>query len=192
MWELLGTQQATNIVSLVLVIATGAYVVLTYRIAGANSQMAGHLLAQQEELWRPIIAANIEIRSQVLFVLLIRNVGRTVANEVRMVLDRDFFRFGEAKGENLRNLPVFQRNAFSLAPGDTLRFDLAQGFEIFALDANTAIVPPLFKVEVEYASRSKKYSETLTVDLTPYRMTNWPKSDVALELEKLTKVLERR
>jgi len=107
-----------------------------------------------------------------------------------MLLDRDFFRFGKATRENLRNLQIFQRQPFTLAPGDVLRFDLAQGFVIFANDAEEAITPQVFKITVEYASLYKRYNDTITVDLRPYRMTNWPKSDVALEIENLAKVMQ--
>jgi hypothetical protein len=191
MWELLGTPQATNIVSLVLVVVTGLYVFLTYQIAHANSKMAQHLVDQQEEMSRPIIAANIEIRSQVLLVLVIRNVGRTVASNVRMSLDRDFFRFGQTESGNLRNLSIFQKESFTLAPGDLLRFDLAQGFVIFADDADESLVPKTFEIEIEYVSLRKPYKETIAVDLKPYQMTNWPKSELALEIESLAKVLDR-
>jgi len=191
MWDSLGTSQATNIVSLVLVLATGAYVYLTHKIASANSLMARQMLAQQENISRPVLAANIEVRSQVLFVLVIRNTGASVATDIRLSLDRDFFRFGEKTGNNLRDLPVFREQPFTLASGDALRFDLAQGFVIFADGADPNIVPPRFNIVAKYKSPSKDYSEIIAVDLAPYRMTNWPKSEIALEIEKLTKALKQ-
>jgi len=189
MWEALGTPQATNLVSLILVLATGLYVFLTNRIAHANSLMAQQMMSQQENISRPVITANIEIRSQVLFVLVIRNTGASVASNVSLSLDRDFFRYGEK--DNLRDLAIFKGQKFTLAPGDSLRFDLAQGFVIFAKDANEAITPTAFKIAAAYSSSLKEYQDVLVVDLSPYLMTNWPKSDVALEIEKLTKAIQR-
>lgn len=192
MWEYIGTPQTTNIVSLILVIATGAYVFLTYRIAKANSLMAQQTMNRQESISRPVISANIEVRSQVLFVLLIRNTGASVASNVRLELDRDFFRFGERKNANLRDLEIFKSVPFTLAQGDCLRFDLAQGFVIFADDSSEAITPSLFKIRAAYSSSMKEYQDDIVVDLKPYRMTNWPKSEIALEIEKLTKAVEKK
>jgi hypothetical protein len=191
MWETLGTQQATNIVSLVLVLVTGIYVFLTYRIASANSSVAIQMLNQQENISRPVISANIQVRSQVLFLLVIRNSGAGVATKVTLTLDRDFFRFGERKREkNLRELDVFNGAEFTLAPGDSLQFDLAQGFVVFAEGADEALTPTRFKIYAKYNSQVKRYEETIEVDLKPYRMTVWPKSELALEIEKLTKVVK--
>lgn len=191
MWETLGTQQATNLVSLILVLATALYVFLTYRIAQANSLMAQHMMRQQENISRPVISANIEIRSQILFVLIIRNTGASVASNVCLSLDRDFFLYGEQKGKNLRDFPVFKGQPFTLAPGDSLRFDLAQGFVIFSNEAKEEITPTIFKITATYSSSLKEYRDILMVDLTPYLMTSWPKSDVALEIEKLTKAIQK-
>lgn len=191
MWESLGTQQATNIASLILVFVTGAYVFLTYQIASANSTMARQMLSQQENISRPVISANIQIRSQVVFLLVIRNSGASVATNVRLKLDRDFFRFGDRRKEsNLRELDIFNGTEFTLAPGDSLQFDLAQGFVIFAKEADDAVTPSHFKIGATYNSPLRKYDETILVDLKPYRMTSWPKSELALEVEKLTNVLK--
>lgn len=191
MWSFIGSQQATNLASLVLVLVTGAYVYLTYRIAAANSQMAQVILRQQDELNRPIIVANIEIRFQVVFVLLIRNAGKILAENLIMKIDRDFFRFGEKKdSHNLRNIAALSGSPFSLASNDALRFDLAQGFLIFANEADPSILPRTFAISAEYTALGKSYRQLLTIDLNPYRMTSWPKSEVVEAIDRIAAAIK--
>ena len=62
----LNSTATTNTLTLGLLIATGVYCFLTYRIARENNIMAEQMRAQHAAATSPVIAVNLQIRDQVL------------------------------------------------------------------------------------------------------------------------------
>jgi hypothetical protein len=131
--------------------------------------------------------ANIDVSSQGLVTLVLKNAGRSVAADVRLSLDKDFFRLGEK--QNLKDLPVFSGHAFGMGPHDSIRIALGVARTLYRV---AELTPPRFNITASYRSNTTKYQETLPVDLTPYYETTVPKSEFAIEMEKLRRVLEKR
>src|SRR4051794_2719602 len=118
-----GTTATTNVISLVLVVVTGVYVLLTCRIANANQGMLDNIREQYRDSLRPVIFPSLRVRDQVVLVLVFTNTGRSPAYRVRLSIDRDFFQFAEPKG-NIREFPIFNQEIPVLAPGTEFPIDL--------------------------------------------------------------------
>ena len=87
-----------------LALITGVYAYLTLRIAKATEASVAAINQQSEASLRPYITVDPFVRPKALFLYLrIVNNGRTSAENLRLVLDRDFFQWGKAN-EPSRNL----------------------------------------------------------------------------------------
>lgn len=190
----LGTTATTNLISLILVLVTGAYVYLTWRIAKANQGMLDNIREQYRDSLRPVVFPSLQVRNQVVLTLVITNSGRSPAYRVRIGLDRDFFQFAEA-GRNIRDFPVFNQEIPVLAPGAELPIDLAQGFNLNKEHEGRNITPSKFNVTVSYASRDQEFAETVPIDIGPYFETHHSKSigEWLGEIEKqIKKIADKR
>ena len=79
---------AIEVLTGLLVIITGFYAWVTYKMLTALQQQA-------EAVTRPYLTINVFSEPKdVLFYLRIANTGRTGASNVRLTLDRDFYQFG--------------------------------------------------------------------------------------------------
>jgi len=67
MSELFDGILATNIISLILVVVTGFYVVLTWKIAKANNRMIDTMTTQFRETVRPYVTASLAVREEMFF-----------------------------------------------------------------------------------------------------------------------------
>ena len=154
--------------------------------------LANVLLTAMADQNRPFVAVTVQVRMGTPVIqLLIKNVGRSPAQNLRLRLDRDFFQFGE-KGEN-RNLAkqsAFSQSIDCLPPMSELLFDLGMGFEIFASGADPTICPHTFEMSAEYEYGKNKYSEKTHVDLRPYMGTSVPRHPVVEELERVRKSID--
>jgi hypothetical protein len=170
-----GTTATTNVISLVLVIVTGIYVFLTWRIANANKGMLDNIREQYRDSLRPVVMPTLQIRDQIVLRLAISNTGKSPAYRLRVGLDKDFLQWAD-RG-NIREFNVFQKEISVLAPGGEIVIDLAQGFNL-GREANGQILTPLeFNVSLSYASKDgEQYKETVPIDLAPYMQTHTPKT----------------
>ena len=92
------------------VLLTATFAGLTFFILRANRAAVGAMREQMADQNRPFVAVTVQVRMGTPVIqLLVRNVGRSPAQHLRLRLDRDFFQFGE-KGEG-RNLA--KQSAFS-------------------------------------------------------------------------------
>ena len=115
----------------ILVLVTAIYAYLTLRMAKASEASVEDVRQQSEAMLRPYISISPFIRPQALILYLkIANTGRTAAQNLRLTLDRDFFRWGEANkpDRNLKNLNTFSLPIDSLPPGSELLIALGQGW----------------------------------------------------------------
>lgn len=174
------------------VLLTAMFAGLTFFILRANRAAVGAMREQMADQNRPFVAVTVQVRMGTPVIqLLIKNVGRSPAQNLRLRLDRDFFQFGE-KGEN-RNLAkqsAFSQSIDCLPPMSELLFDLGMGFEIFASGADPTICPHTFEMSAEYEYGKNKYSEKTQVDLRPYMGTSVPRHPVVEELERVRKSID--
>jgi len=170
----------------VLVLITGFYAWVTYRMASVMQHQA-------DEATRPYITVSVLAPPKdVRLFLRIANTGRTAAYNVRLTIDRDFFRYGKSDPtDNLASFSVFQREIQCFPPGAELTFALAQGFVLFAPEADPQRTPLVFNITASYSYSGKTRSETTAIDLNPYRSSNYPPDPTVDELEKVRKELEK-
>lgn len=175
-----------------LVVITGFYAWVTFRIMMANERTVAVMRDQAETVSRPYITVNVfSVPNGVLFYLRIANTGRTGANNVRLSLDRDFYQYGQKNRPSLRDATVFQQPIDQLPPGAELIFGLAQGFVVLGAEADPSVTPPVFSISATYSFGDKTVSEKTTIDLRPYKESMDPPSAVADELKKIREQLEK-
>jgi len=184
---------AIDYLTAMLVLVTAIYAYLTYKMAKSSEASVAAMREQSEAMLRPYVGVIPYIRpNTTVLYLRIENAGRMTAENLRLSMDKDFFQFGEAKrpDRNLRMKAAFVEPIQSLPPGGKLIFALAQGFVIFAPNANESIVPQQFTVTVEYEFAQKQVKETHHVDLRPYIGSEEESNPIVEELEKLRKAVE--
>ncbi len=174
------------------VLLTAMFAGLTFFILRANRAAVGAMREQMADQNRPFVAVTVQVRMGTPVIqLLIRNVGRSPAQNLRLRLDRDFFQFGEqAESRNLAKQSALSQSIDCLPPMSELLFDLGMGFEIFASGADPTICPHTFEVSAEYEYGKNKYSEKTHVDLQPYMGTSVPRHPVVEELERVRKSID--
>jgi hypothetical protein len=186
--------QTIDYLTAILVFVTAIYSYLTHKMAKASEASVSAMREQTEAMLRPyvIVAPYVRPHTTILY-LRIENTGTTAAENLRLVMDKDFFQFGEGNqsDHNLRTKSAFTESIKSLPPGGKLNFALAQGFVIFANGANQAIVPQQFTITATYEFFGKKVSESNLIDLQPYIGSEGEREPLVDELEKLTAVAKK-
>lgn len=174
------------------VLLTAIFAGLTFLILRANRAAVGAMREQMADQNRPFVAVTVQVRMGTPVIqLLIKNVGRSPAQHLRLRLDRDFFQFGEqGESRNLAKHSAFSQSIDCLPPMSELLFDLGMGFEIFASGVDPAICPHTFEVLAEYEYGKNKYSEKTHVDLRPYMGTSVPRHPIVEELERVRKSID--
>jgi hypothetical protein len=178
----------------ILVLVTAAYAYLTYKIAKANQASVQAIYDQSEAMFRPYISVSTFVRPNTpILYLRIENLGRTAAENLMLVVDRDFFQFGEAgkPDGNIRTMSAFTVPIDSLAPGNQLNFALAQGWIIFGINASPEVTPMQFNVTASYEFRGQKVEEVNRVDLRPYIGSEGNRDPVVEELEKIRDAIQK-
>lgn len=179
----------------ILVVITAVYAYLTHRIAKASEASVDAVRGQSEAMMRPYVTVSPYIRPHTPFLYLrIENSGRTTAVNLRLILDRDFFQFGESNSvdKNLRTLRAFMEPMDSLPPGHQINFALGQGWVIFGENARPDITPPQFTVTAEYEFGSRKIVEVNRIDLRPYLGSEGERDPIVEELEKIKQAIEKK
>lgn len=181
----MGTQDITNWLTLALVIVTMIYSLFTY-------MMVRQMKAQYTSFLAPIISISVKIKYSQFFCLKVANVGRSTAKNVRMIIDKDFYRFGEyVEGNNLRGFPAFNRAMPSLAPSEELFFMLSQGFNLTNQVDGQDITPKQFSIRVEYDFDGKRHFESHEIDLEFYFSTSSDEDEEIEKLDSIGKELEK-
>ena len=109
-------------------------------------------------------------------------------------VDRDFFQFGEKqrKGGNLRTMNAFTMPISSFPPGAELLFYLAQGFVVFADNADPEVTPQSFVVSAQYTWGATEVTEVTPIDLRPLLQSTPMPSPLIDKLEDIKKAIEKR
>lgn len=175
------------------VMLTAVFAGLTFLILLANRAAVAAMREQMAEQARPYVHVSVRVRlGTPVTQLVIKNVGRSPAQRLRLGIDRDFYQFGEVQsGRNLAKQKAFTQPIDCLPPDTELLFDLGMGFKIFAPDADAAICPPTFVVSADYQHGKYRYSEKIHVDLHPFVGTSIPYHPVGEELEKVRKSIDK-
>lgn len=178
----------------ILVFITAIYAYLTHKMAKASEASVQIMRSQLEAMSRPYIAITPYVRPHTsILYLKIENTGKSSAENLLLSMDKDFFQFGESKmpENNLRTKPAFLKEIHSLPPNGNLSFALAQGFVIFAPEADPDKVPQQFSITAKYKFGQQELAETHKIDLQPYIGSEGERNPVVDELEKLRKLAEK-
>jgi hypothetical protein len=189
----LETITATNILTLCLVVVTALYCFFTYRILQANSEMVTQMRAQYESFIAPIITTTITIKHDAFLYLKVENRGQSPAKNLRLSLDKDFYRAAEfGDDHNIREYEMFNRVIPSFGPGEKLFIMLAQGFNLGKIVDSKEITPYQFTISATYKFGNKEITSTHEIDLKAYMHTSQDRSETLDELRKIRKAIEAR
>lgn len=180
---------AAVIVSTASVIVTTVYVVLTSRIASANKQMVAVMQEQVEILDRPYVEVStfLVTRSTIVY-LKIKNTGRTSAYNLRLTMNKDFYKHGRQSAENnLSHFNAFTQPIPTFSPGAELVFSLANSLTLFADNAREEITPLVFCIQAEYAYRHRTISESTTIDLGQYFQSEVERDPLIERIDEMTR-----
>jgi hypothetical protein len=191
-YDWVGLMTATDWLTLALVLVTGFYAFVTYRILRANEALVAAMREQQLAMNRPYVQIGVSLRIGTnLLYLSIRNTGRTPAGNVRLQLDRAFHCLANpAPDHNIATYSAFSKAIDSLPSGSELLFLLGTGPSVFSADANDQLTPKVFSLTAEYKYLGQQFNETTTVDLHPFRNSHIPQDPVVDELERVRKSID--
>jgi hypothetical protein len=158
------------IITGILVIITGIYVFLTYLILRANRDTIKEMQKQNESYLRPYILISVFIPSgSIVFYLRIKNIGKSIAGNVKLEMDRDFYQFGgNNASDNIKTFACFASQIKSFPPDSEINLELAQGFVVFGEKGDPLKTPKSFVVTARYDWENRHYVESTTIDLNPY------------------------
>lgn len=170
-----------------LVLVTGIYAWVTYRILKANERVVEAMREQSEAVYRPYVIVTPFLEpDNPIFYLRIANLGKTAATDLRLALDRSFFRFGERSERNdLASFAAFNHPIDSLPPDSEMVFSLAQSFVVFAEGADPTTCPTTFTVTARYKFGARHVEERHIIDLKPYVNADVPEDPVIRKLKAI-------
>ena len=191
--NLLLTITTTEWLTLALVLITGFYAWVTFRIQRANERAVEAMRQQTEAQLRPYVVVAATVRTGTTLVCLeVRNTGRSPALGLRLRMDRDFFPHAERNdNENIAKLPAFTEPIESLAPDARLIYVLGVGGTIFSPSVETSLCPKVFHVSADYCFAGESYMENNIIDLRPMLHSTIAQDAIATEVEKLRQTLEQ-
>lgn len=176
-----------------LVIITAFYAWVTYRILKANESVVDAMREQSEAVLRPYVTVTPFLEpDNPIFYLRIANLGKTAATNLRLRIDRSFFKFGERSERNdLASFAAFNQTIDSLPPGSEIVFSLAQSFVVFADGADSSTCPTNFAITATYGFGSKQVEESHVVDLRPYLHADVPQDPIVRKLRAIKDSIDK-
>lgn len=175
-----------------LVLITGLYAWITFRILRANEKVVDVMHEQANAIARPyvVVVPFLELDNPI-FYIRIANAGRTAATNLRLTLDKSFQQFGNEGIENdLSTFIAFNQTIDSFSPGAEIIFPLAQGAKIFSQGEEQSRLPYTFSITAEYDFASHHVVEINRIDLRPYLKAGIPQDGYVRKLESIRKSLE--
>jgi hypothetical protein len=160
--------------------------------SSANNQMVALMQEQVANLARPYIEISTFLTpGSVIVYLRIKNTGDTSAHNLRLSMDKDFYKYGRSGAENnLAQLYAFTHTIETFPPRAELIFALAQSFILFGENANEEITPRIFSIHAVYSYRERTVSEKTIIDLNQYYQT-YPEPNRMMEkFDKSIRALE--
>ena len=133
-----------------LALITGLYAYFTVQILRANRRVADEMALQRRDILRPVISIGPDFDEYLVASLVIKNAGQSPATNLVLTLDKDFYPFAEDTKTSLKSYSIFNTPIATLAVGASLRFDLAQGFNLDKSKNGKALTPLEFKIDATY------------------------------------------
>lgn len=149
---------ATPLLTLGLLVVTGVYAYLTYRLVKSSEQ-------QSWEVSRPRLVVALRTNQGGQFLMLhIENIGMTPADELRLALDRPVNQqFGKVK--DIRETPILKEGLPSLPPQTRVRIGIGVAHSYLHEDADRQLHPLSFEVTATYKSGDRNISERFPLDV---------------------------
>lgn len=181
-----------EILTAALVLITGFYAWATYKILKANERVVEVMREQAEAVTRPYVTVSALLEpDNPIFYLRISNTGKTAATDLKLRLDRPFYRFAEKNEEkNLADYSAFKDIIISFPPSAEIVFSLAQSFVIFGDKADSSVTPSFFTVIAEYSYAGKRVKEVNTIDLRPYLGASIPQDAYIRKLKAINESIQ--
>lgn len=185
----------------ILVIITGTYAWATFKILKANENVVNAMREESLAIRRPyIIVAPVLEYDNPVFYLRITNTGKTSAENLKLSIDKSFFRFGNKKKDNdLATFSAFNNTIDSFPPGAEIIFSLAQAFKVFKNNNEDSNLPQTFIVKASYEYSGLMFDEENRIDLRPYINADIPQNaqirklrDIIESLRKISESLSRK
>ena len=172
-----------------LVIITAFYAWVTYKMLKANERVVETMRNEFEAMQRPYITIIPFLEpDNPIFYLRIANTGKSTATDLRLKIDRSFFKFGERVEKNdLASFPIFNNKINAFPPNAEIMFSLAPSFVIFQQTVDPTVCPTKFTIMASYQFGGTKIEESHLIDLTPYLHTDIPQDST---IRKLTAINE--
>lgn len=192
--ESLNSLPIIEILTGALVVITGFYAWATYHILKANKRVVDVMQEQNEAMSRPYVTISPKLEpDNPIFYLTICNTGRTSARNLRLTLDKSFHKFGEKNPDSdLAACAAFSQPIEAFSPGSEMTFSLAQGFVVFAQDADDSLMPKKFTIHAEYEyGVDRVVKESHIIDLRPYLGADVPQEALIRKMKDLIKALEK-
>jgi hypothetical protein len=181
-----------EILTAALVLITGFYAWATYKILKANERVVDVMREQAEAMTRPYVTVSALIEpDNPIFYLRIFNAGKTAATDLKLSLDRSFYRFAEKnEKKNLADYAAFKDTITSFSPGAEIVFSLAQSFVIFGDHADSSVTPSCFTITAEFSYAGKRVKEVNTIDLRPYLGASIPQEAYVRKLKAINESIQ--
>lgn len=162
--------------------------IVTYQMVKANRETVAVMRAQLDASTRPYIQITPVVRAMsTLMMLSIKNAGGSSAENLRLILDKDFYFNGHtSEGDNLRKYTAFVHPIQSLSPQAEMIFYLGIGHNIFG---DSERCPQQFTVQAEYEYQGKRIIESTTIDLQPFQKSAKPMEPIVESMEKISEQL---
>ncbi len=155
----------------ILVVVTAVYVFFTFKILQENQKAIRVMEAQLEASTRPyIVIKTFSVHESQMILLSISNIGKSAAEELKLQIDKDFYRYGKSEEDfNLKELNLFKNTTEHFQPGTELVYYLVDAEELFKKPNNINKTPLQFTITAEYKYLGKNFIEKTIIDLTQNR-----------------------
>lgn len=176
-----------------LVLITGFYAWVTYKMLHANNTVVALMAEQTEAISRPYVTVAAFLPPEkLLFVLKIANTGKTAARHLKLTLDKEFNKYGrDGCNSKFSEFLAFKQEIESFPPGAELFFDLALGCNFFGEESEKELTPSVFTVTAEYCYGDRIVTEHNTIDIRPYYMTNLPEDPLVSQVKELREAIDK-
>ena len=176
----------------VLVLITGFYALITFRILCVNEKVVDVMREQALATSRPyvVVIPFLELDNPI-FYIRITNTGKTAATNLRLTIDRSFQQFGNlGAAHDLSTYVAFNQTINSFPPGAEIIFPLAEGTKVFSQGEEESELPRTFSIIAEYDFVNKHVAEINQIDRRPYLKAGIPQDAYVRKLESIRKSLE--
>lgn len=175
---------------LILTIITAINVFLVYRTLKTSKDVIKIMKEQYEAERRPYIQIRTYYRQGFIVCLLIKNVGKSSARNVKFKLEKDIFKFGNSQ-LNIKEFPLFKEGIKFFPPETEYHIDLGQHWLFFKKEINKEQLPLLFKITCTYSFFNKTITEETLIDIKSFFKTTLPTNETIYELKELKKEIAK-